>query len=208
MIKIILPNGEPEINNLSILSINNVRLIDKDGNIIPISSQTTTYSVNVQSMDIITHAQPLNCEGLGEVETSITGGTPPYTYAWSNGTNTKNISKLETGLYKLTVTDANGMTAETTTFIDDKSIRLNIEASPETNGLANGTATVVAGGGTGNYSYLWSTGQTGERVAGLESGTYTVTVTDESGCMQEAIAIVPGNIQLNTRVFLEGKHSH
>ncbi len=201
-----LPHGEPEVNNLSILSINNVRLIDKDGNIIPIGSQTTTYSADVQSMDIITNAQPLNCEGLGEVQTSITGGTPPYTYTWSNGTNTQNIANLETGLYHLTVTDANGMTAETTTFIDDKSIRLNTETRPETNGLANGTAAITVGGGTGNYSYLWSTGQTGENIVGLESGTYTVTVTDESGCMQEAIAIVPGNIQLNMRVFLEGNY--
>jgi len=120
-------------------------------------------------MDIITHAQPLNCEGLGEVQTSMAGGTPPYTYAWSNGTNTENISNLETGLYHLTVTDANGMTAKTTTFIDDKSIRLNTKSTPETNGLANGTATVTAGGGTGNYSYLWNTGQTGKNVVGLES---------------------------------------
>lgn len=201
-----LPNGQPEINNLSILSINNIRLIDKDGNIIPIGSQTTTYAANVQSMDIITNAQPLNCEGLGEVQTSITGGTSPYTYTWSNGTNTKNISNLETGLYHLTVTDANGETAQTTTFIDDKSIRLSTESTPETNGLANGTASVTAGGGTGNYSYLWSTGQTGKNVVGLESGTYTVTVTDESACMQEAIITVPGNIRLNTRVFLEGNY--
>jgi len=202
-----LPTGDsPQTNNLSILSINNIRLIDKDGNIIPVGSQTTTYAANVQSMDIITNAQPLNCEGLGEVQTSITGGTPPYTYTWSNSTNTQNITNLETGLYHLTVTDANGMTAETTTFIEDKSIRLQTQTTSETNGLANGTATVTAGGGTGNYTYLWNTGQTGENVVGLESGTYTVTVTDESGCMQEAIVTVPGNIQLNTRVFLEGNY--
>ncbi len=202
-----LPTGDSlQLNNLSILSVNNVRLIDKDGNIIPVGSQTTSYSPNTQSMDIIAHAQPLNCEGLGEVQTNITGGTPPYTYAWSNGTNTQNIVNLETGLYHLTVTDANGMTAETTTFIEDKSIRLQTKTTPETNGLANGTATTTAGGGTGNYTYLWSTGQTGANLVGLESGTYTVTVTDESGCMQEATAIVPGNIRLNTRIFLEGNY--
>jgi hypothetical protein len=44
----------------------------------------------------------------GTLSAAVSGGTPPYTYAWSNGANTKAISNVSVGFYNLTVTDANG----------------------------------------------------------------------------------------------------
>ncbi len=201
-----IPTGEPEISSLSILNISQVQLIDKDGNSIPINSQIATYASN-NPMDVIANAQPVNCDGAGQVETSITGGNPPYVYNWNNGATTSYLDNLESGLYYLTVTDSDGTSIETVTFVDDKSIRLQAAASPEASGLANGIATVVAAGGTSPYTYLWNTGQTGASIAGLEAGTYTVSVTDASGCVQEAFITVPGDIILNTRVFLEGAYN-
>ena len=51
-----------------------------------------------------------NCVDGGSVESQVTGGTPPYTYAWSNGAATPTINNLSAGEYTLTVTDANGCT--------------------------------------------------------------------------------------------------
>jgi hypothetical protein len=50
-----------------------------------------------------------NCSNTGgAIITSVSGGTPPYTYAWSTGQNTTNLSNLGAGLYSLVVMDANG----------------------------------------------------------------------------------------------------
>jgi gliding motility-associated-like protein len=49
-------------------------------------------------------------------------------------------------------------------------------------GAGTGSIFTNAGGGVGPYSYLWSTGATTDSLTGLAAGTYTLTVTDASGC--------------------------
>ena len=49
---------------------------------------------------------PLNQDG--SVSISVSGGTPSYTYAWSNGATTQNLSGLSGGTFSVTVTDTNG----------------------------------------------------------------------------------------------------
>ncbi|MBL0051222.1 MAG: SprB repeat-containing protein [Bacteroidetes bacterium] len=59
------------------------------------------------------HVTNVNCNGNsnGAISINIAGGTTPYTYAWSNGATTQNITNLAPNTYTLTVTDANGCTA-------------------------------------------------------------------------------------------------
>jgi hypothetical protein len=117
--------------------------------------------------------------------TSVSGGTAPYTYLWSNGATTLTLNNLSTGTYTLTVTDANGCTkvSETTTvsFIAPPTVTLT-----PTNVLCNGgnTGAIVASatGGSGSYSYAWSNSATNSSITGLVAGTYTVTVTDSRNC--------------------------
>src|SRR5690606_19027396 len=53
-------------------------------------------------------------------------------------------------------------------------------------GSADGSAAATASGGTGNFLYTWSNGTNGPTASGLAAGTYSVTVIDDSGCIQEA----------------------
>ena len=70
---------------------------------------TTTYS----NMNISGTLNGLTCNGVadGSISLLVSGGTPPYTYLWSNGATTANLTNLAGGLYTVTVTDANGCTA-------------------------------------------------------------------------------------------------
>jgi SdrD B-like domain/SprB repeat len=111
-------------------------------------------------------------------------GTAPYTYAWSNGGNTMKITNLAPGTYTVTVTDANGCFG-THIFNVTQPPALTVNKSA-TNALCtnNGTATVMPGGGTPPYSVLWNNGQSTFTITGLAPGSYSATVTDSKGCTQ------------------------
>ncbi|HLP57107.1 MAG TPA: T9SS type A sorting domain-containing protein [Fluviicola sp.] len=58
-------------------------------------------------------------------------------------------------------------------------------------GSDNGSATINASGGTGPYSYLWTSGETTPTATGLAAGTQTVTVTDDNGCSMDVDVTIP-----------------
>ncbi len=70
-------------------------------------------------------------------------------------------------------------------------LELEIEIIPATIGMNDGTATVFPSGGQGPYTVLWSTGDTGNTVTGLAAGTYSLSLTDASGCEEEVVFEVP-----------------
>ncbi|MCB0705903.1 MAG: T9SS type A sorting domain-containing protein [Saprospiraceae bacterium] len=126
------------------------------------------------------------CEGFpgGEAIVSVSGGTPDYSYLWSTGDNMPQISDLEAGVYYVTVTDVNGCTAiDSVEIIALPGLTLDLTADvPTCLGGSTGQATVTATGGSGNLSYLWSSGETTATAVTLPAGTATVTVSDTNGC--------------------------
>lgn len=154
----------------------------------------------------------VTCNGgnNGGVTTNITGGTAPYTYLWSNGATTQNISGVSAGTYSVVVTDNGGCQATISTSISQPSaMNINVVTlvSP-TCGNFDGSAQANVSGGTGPYTYLWSAGGTTQTKTGLPRGTYTVTITDANGCSSDgiitlsnsnapAVAAVVNNISCN-----------
>lgn len=141
----------------------------------------------------------LQCDGecIGEATANVTGGTGPYTYQWDDALaqNTQTADSLCASSYTVTVTDANGCTAsETVTISGPNGLSSSISAS--TNALCfgdcNGTATVIASGGTSPYTYQWNdpSNQTTATATGLCAGTYSVVVTDANGCVSVSTVII------------------
>jgi gliding motility-associated-like protein len=126
----------------------------------------------------------------GTADGNMTGGTPAYTYVWSNGATTSNVTGLSAGTYTLVGKDANGCTTNATvTITQPPQIRDSITAfkNPSCNNGTNGTATVGVKGGTGAYTYSWApSGGTGATASNLSANTYTVTITDHNGCTNTA----------------------
>jgi len=126
-----------------------------------------------------------NCFGdaSGEITVTVTGGTAPYNFIWSNGQTSATATGLVAAIYDVTITDANGCSLVNTGTVGQPSaIVLTATSVSDTLSGGVGTASVVATGGTSPYTYAWSDGQTADVATGLTPGTYTVTVTDGNNC--------------------------
>lgn len=122
---------------------------------------------------------------------SVSGGTTPYGYDWS-GTSTPSAdySGAAAGSYTLTVTDAQGCTATTGVYninslggptLDDTNIIITDENCGQGNGGITG---ITTSGGTTPYTFDWSgTGTASEDYTGIGAGSYTLSVTDDNGCV-------------------------
>ena len=121
----------------------------------------------------------------GSIVSTISGGNAPYTYVWSNGATTQNISSLADGAYTLTVTDVSGCLNESSYSISEPA-KINVLRN-KTNvscfGGSNGSVVWQTNGGTPGYNYSWSDGSTLSNRFNLSQGTYTITVTDANGCI-------------------------
>jgi len=128
-------------------------------------------------------------EEKGELDVSISGGTSPYSYNWSNGKTSSYINLLAAGTYDLTVTDENKCTAEVSYKITEPTelvVKLIAQVNNDCFGDQLGSLQVEGSGGTAGYNYSWSSGDKKASISGLKAGTYDVVVTDKNGCTAEA----------------------
>ena len=124
--------------------------------------------------------------GNGGIYTSVSGGTPGYTYLWSNaGVNTPNDLNISGGTYNVTVTDANNCTATNGATVGSPaalSLNIALHNNPFCNNDSSGAILLTANGGVAPYAYAWSNGATTQDLDSLGAGTYVATVTDINGC--------------------------
>ena len=156
-----------------------------------VDSFTITEPSVLASSKTITN---ITCFGTstGSVTLTPTGGTSPYTYVWSSGESTKDISAKAGGTYFVTITDTKGCTKKDTATINEATA---ITASKSiTNvsclGGATGSVTLTVAGGSSPYTYLWSSGETTKDIASKGAGSYIVTITDALGCIKKDTAVI------------------
>ena len=115
---------------------------------------------------------------------TLSGGTAPYSYLWSNGATTSSITGLTMGNYNCTVTDATGCDAVGYAYVSQSiSITAPVTPTPATCLSSNGAVIAFGSGGLAPYTYLWSNGATTQSQTGLTAGYYSVNVTDANGCI-------------------------
>jgi len=129
----------------------------------------------------------VSCFGLnnGAIYAHVSGGTPPVTYGWSDGSNALIRTGLSPGTYIFTADDAAGCTRSDTVVITQPAqITATVPnaSSVSCTGTGTGGLTVQPVGGNSPYTYHWNNGESGVSDTAISSGNYSVTVTDSLGC--------------------------
>jgi gliding motility-associated-like protein len=122
----------------------------------------------------------------GSITVTPTNGTAPYTYTWTTGQSTPNITQLCAGNYSVLISDVNGCTVTTpATLIDPAPLQdpTMTFTNPVCAGDCNGTATANPIDGIAPYTFAWNDQQTTQTAVSLCQGTYAVVVTDANGCV-------------------------
>ena len=139
-------------------------------------------------LTVLLNADSVYCfgESTGSIDASISGGTLPYFYSWSNGSSTEDLSNISQGNYTLTVTDLNGCTVQSNINVEQTPAPLQLNLSGTDVlcfGNSTGSITTSVSGGNPVYSYSWENGATTSSISNLSSGIYTLSVTDFYGCL-------------------------
>ncbi len=120
----------------------------------------------------------------GMINLFVTDGIAPFSFSWSNGATTEDITNLSAGTYTVTVTDGIGCDATLSVVIAQNStLALNeIHSDILCFGDNNGSIDLTVNGGTPSYTYSWSNGANTEDISNLTCGNYTVVVMDANSC--------------------------
>ena len=169
------------ISNLS-TGLYTVTITNDNGCVITDSvliSEPNPISISYSSNNVTT------CQGSnGSIDMTVTGGTGPYNFLWSNSDTTEDISNLTSGVYSVYITDSNGCSDSTSIIIDEPpSIILNyLSTNPTCIGYNNGSIDLSISSGTSPFIFNWSNNDSTEDIINLTAGNYSVTVTDSNGC--------------------------
>ncbi|MEI7513520.1 MAG: hypothetical protein WCJ74_02785 [bacterium] len=172
----------------------------------------------------------VSCFGFkdGSIDLSVSGGTPPYTYQWSEGDSVEDITNLPAGYYKVTVTDADSSIAEVDitltqpTPLNKLKTEFTTSKYPNSYNVScincyNGSINVSVYGGSGAYVYSWADDSlAGLNRTGLGAGNYVIDVRDTNICsggdeVKENIVLkeppsegwsMEGNANINANQFI------
>ncbi|MEY4903911.1 MAG: hypothetical protein RLZZ292_1726 [Bacteroidota bacterium] len=204
-------NMAGSLDSISNLKAGNysITLTDADGMII-----SKTIQVFQPDPFSVTLAETqLKCFGdlNGSITATPSGGTVPYSYKWTGALNTKTITNLSAGNYTLTTTDAHGCTATKigTIGANQMTIAKNVTDATCT-GKKDGTITITPSGGTtvnGNYTFTWEGAfvETAKKstLANIGVGVYSLTLTDDNGCMVKDSFLIAAQKELKLNVSID-----
>ncbi|MES2555604.1 MAG: T9SS type A sorting domain-containing protein [Bacteroidota bacterium] len=205
---IILPNPDVMVAEVLCAETYLITVTDSNGCIVTTSAvigdACAGFSLDITSVQ--NASAPNVCDG--SISVNGIGGTPAYTYQWSNGVTTPSLTNLCAGSYSVMVTDAMGCWDSIAIPISDPCSNFMVYLSGTANTdpvNCNGTVTSAVYGGSGPYVYSWSNGVTTNSLSSVCSGIYSITVTDMNGCMVTAnfsiTDSIPGAAQITADLF-------
>lgn len=148
-------------------------------------SASTNFSLHENNTLKISYSvTPTSCidDSSGAIAVTVTGGTQPYSYVWSNGDTTKNLQGLAGGSYMITVTDSSGCQKTANISVFKRTFQVTSAITePRCAGDSTGAISLIPMG-VAPFLFSWSTGASTDSIGNLSNGVYKVTVTDSTGC--------------------------
>lgn len=183
-------NGNAGTNPQGSLAANTYTVVVTDANVCSVSTALTVTQPD--AILITTDPDSVSCFGGtdGSVALTVSGGTAPYIYVWSDNQTAQTATNLSEGNYSVTVTDNRTCTASATAYVAQPAV-LIVQASSEQvscAGSIDGVITAQGIGGTQPWHYILQFG--GVDIAdnytgaftGLNAGTYVVRIEDDENC--------------------------
>ncbi len=156
---------------------------------------STTIDENPPNFNVSVSTTPAGCgenDGTASVQVSPSGS---YSFLWSNGATTQDISNVSPGTYTVTITSGESCSLEETVIIEEATpaFTVTVNTTPSSCGMSDGMATAEVSP-SGIYTFQWSNGEMSESISGLSPGTYMVTVSvPGSNCaVSESVTIEEG----------------
>jgi hypothetical protein len=166
----------PSTNNL-IYTFSNVCGTYTDTQMLVIN-EVPAFNASIDDVDCFGDAS-------GSISLTMTAGTAPFTFNWSNGGTGFVLNNLPAGNYTVNVSDSNGCSLQEGPFTVNEPTPLSLSFSVDSvscNGFQDGSIAALVSGGTTPYTFAWSNAATSSSVSGLAAGAYSVTITDNNGC--------------------------
>jgi gliding motility-associated-like protein len=188
-------NDSAITEDISSLLTGNYQLTITDAHLCVLTTDTINIPQPIAPIALTAIIDAVKCYNGsdGGINLSVTGGTAPYSYSWSNGQVSQDIDSLILGNFEVIVSDSKGC-------IDSSSYQITQPIQPLTLGITHTDALCVGGtqgtidltvtGGTTPYSYLWNNLKTIPDLDSLNQGFYYVLVTDTNGCNDTISATV------------------
>lgn len=205
---ILWPNGSTD-NTVTGLCAGDYEVIITDANG---CVQTKRFEIkNPEKLNLDLTAVNPTCNDInnGSIQATVSGGTAPYSYKWTNDSTTSSISGLGDGSYTLTVTDAGGCTVQKSIVLEKPTSSLFVTATinNSTCGGNNGSIDATLQGGKFPYTYNWTGSNSFSSnkldIENLAKGTYELTITDANGCKaikEFNVISKPANITVNSTI--------
>ncbi len=142
-------------------------------------------------------------ETTGTITTNFLNATEPVSYEWSFGSTAKSPTNVPAGTHQVKITDARGCVRfETAIITQPEIIEAQISATEITcDGVGESDISLVVEGGSGNYTFLWNTGDTTPSLIDQQAGVYDVTISDDNGCSIQKSITVDQPSQLVVEIF-------
>lgn len=162
-------------------------------------------SVTVSASQLAGSIAPTNVkcfgESTGSADLTVAGGFAPFSFNWSNGQTSQNLSAVPANTYTVTISDVAGCSATVSSQINQPNLPLTVDYTITDilcAGDQNGAIDVTVAGGVSPYSYAWGI-STQQDLINIGGGTYTLTLTDAVTCIRQFTMSVfePAPINLN-----------
>ncbi len=200
----IFPGGTGNNGSVEVFQAGNYTVTVTDGN--GCSTEVSGMIQAAPGPDVTILPDPAVICGGGTIDltaSAIGGSGGGYVFVWTDPAMNQPVGPVitasQSGTYSVTVTDSDGCTGiQSTTLTIQPNPSVTVTADPA-NLCAGATSTLTAtgNGGTGNYSFAWSTPagpQNGNPIMATQIGTYVVTLTDGAGCTAaDTLSLLPGN---------------